>query len=123
MELKNKQERLSLFQSDQIDLTHMRTKDLALDASGVPSNITVGSLLEILNSINFDDPNLPGYMPPSSRSEYYGSNYSKAQLVEYINRFIFNVNYRVPFLGTPVAGPRLFEFYHQMNDALIDSQS
>ena len=103
MDAKSKQVRLSQFQSDQINLEHFKTKELALDASGVPPEITVESLAEMLNNINFDNPLLPGYMPPSSRNEA-GKIFTKEELSRHLNTFIHNVRNRVPFLGTPPPG-------------------
>lgn len=114
-----KQERLSFFQNDQINQQHMRTKELALDASKVSSAIRVDNLLAMLNEINFDVPHEPGYMPPGSRNES-GRVFTRDELRAHLNTFIHNVNNRIPFLGTPPAHDLngLQQFYQHIEDAV-----
>lgn len=110
---------LSTFQSHEININHLKTKELALDVSGVPPTVTVNQLGEMLEAVNFEDATKPGYMRPASRSEG-GQPYTKEQLREYLTTFILHVNTRKPYLGTPPAHdlPRLLAFYQQLEDAV-----
>lgn len=111
--------RLSQYQSDQINREHIRTKELALDVSEVPVEITVESLSEMLSHINFDEVARPGFMSSSSRNES-GRIFTPEELRTYLNIFIDHVKNRVPFLGTPPAHdvPRLLEYYKQIEDCV-----
>lgn len=114
-----KQESLSAFQSEQINQQHLRTKELGLDASGVPAAITVNSLLGMLDEVNFADPLLPGYMPPSTRNES-GRVFTRDELRGHLNTFVHNVTNRIPFLATPPAHDlnALMQFYQHIEDAV-----
>lgn len=104
---------------NEINIDHIKTDDFALDTSNIPSEINIHLLANILNEINFDDPNAPGYMPPSTRKEN-DTIYTPEQLKNSLETFITNVKTRTPFLGTPASYdiPRLMAFYQQIEDAV-----
>lgn len=116
---RTKQDRLSQYQSDQINIEHIRTKELALDVSGVPAEITVDSLSDMLNDINFADEAGLGFMSAGSRTESRRV-FTPEELSTNLNTFIHHVKNRVPFLGTPPAHDvlRLLEFYKQIEDCV-----
>lgn len=103
-----------------INTKHLKTKNQNIDVSGVPGEITVDSLVDIFNEINFTDPNRPGYMPELSRRE--GETiYTVPQLRNALEQnFVRRVNSREAFLGTPPAWniAQLHEFYKQIEDAV-----
>lgn len=103
----------------EMNIDHITTDDFALNSSGVPATIKVDLLANIFEEINFDNPNAPGYMPPSTRKEY-GTTYTTAELTSSLKTFIENVKTRTPFLGTPASYdiPRLMAFYQQIEDAV-----
>lgn len=111
--------RVRNYATEDINIAHIRTDDLALDASGVPTSITVNSLSGILNEINFDDEKDPFYMAPESRKENT-TTFTKEELQTHLTSFIRRVNNREAFLGTPAAydTPRLMAFYQQIEDAV-----
>jgi hypothetical protein len=48
--------------SDEINTNHIKTKELVLDVSLVPSSIQVETLMDFFKKINFDNPHQPGHM-------------------------------------------------------------
>ena len=48
----------------EINIEHLQTKELSIDVSGVPKEITVDTLTTLFDEINFSDRNKPGYMAP-----------------------------------------------------------
>lgn len=104
---------------DEIDTNHFIVEELELDTSGVPKEIKVDCLKDLLSKINFTDENAPGYMAPSSRREA-DQEFTVVQLKENIELFIERVNKRTAFMWTPPAHdvPRLMAFYQQIEDAL-----
>lgn len=116
---KDTQSFLCRYADPQIDVSHIVTRDLRIDASAVPAHVKVSSLIEIFNQINFADDKSPGYMSPKSRVESR-LEYSVEDLKEGIKTFVSNVNGRVAFLGTPPLfdTPRLFAFYEHIENAV-----
>lgn len=110
---------LNFFASEEIDLKHIKTREVALDVSGVPLEVKVDDLAEIFNNVNFTDRTKPGYVGSSTCREG-NTTYSPEELKTSLNTFINNIKKRVPFLGTPPSYdiPRLMAFYQQMEDAL-----
>lgn len=110
---------LEQFASDEIDVAHIKTEESSLDASNVPSDIQVDTLLELFNAINFTDRNAPGYMAETARQEG-DKTFIQEELRVNINNFIHRVNTREAFIGTPPAHdvPRLMDFYQQIEDAV-----
>lgn len=107
------------FSGDEIDIDHIKTNEIALDTSKVPSSVKVDQLADILASVNFSDPKAPGYMPETTRKE--GSRtFTKEELKDNLATFISRVNNRTPFLLTPPAydTPRLMAYYQQIEDAV-----
>lgn len=84
----------------EIDMDHIQTKELVLNASKVPAEIQVDTLLQLFDQINFTDSKAPGYMKESSRMEYE-TTYTVAELRTSIAKYVHNVKNRVAFLGTP----------------------
>ncbi len=109
---------LQQFAGKEIDIAHIQTKEIAIDVSGIPADVTVNHLLEIFDQINFDRPGEPGYMAPISRREG-STTYTKYELRESLIKFVGHVQRRVAFLGTPPAydTPQLMAFYQQIEDA------
>ena len=103
------------FASDELDVDHIKTEELELDASAVPEDITVDTLASIFDKINFTNPRAPGYMANSTRR-----GFTPGQLKAQLRTFIERVNRREPFLGTPPSHdvPRLMDFYKQIEDAV-----
>ncbi|MCP5504689.1 MAG: hypothetical protein H7A41_06000 [Chlamydiales bacterium] len=110
---------LSQFVKDGIDLRHIQTKDIQLDTSEVPEEVKVADLLTLFDAINFEHPDEPGFMPPTTRQEDT-KIYTAEELREGLGTFVTNVNGRVAFLGTPSAHDtvRLNAFYQQIEDAV-----
>ncbi|PWU13826.1 MAG: hypothetical protein C5B45_05530 [Chlamydiae bacterium] len=110
---------LKQFASDEIDVDHIRTKEIGLDAGHVPKTIQVNTLLELFDAINFTDRNAPGYMAEGTRREITRI-LSIEELKKQLNTFIRRVNTREAFLGTPPGHdvPRLMDFYQQIEDAV-----
>jgi hypothetical protein len=102
-----------------IDIRHIKTNELGIDVSEVPTDVTVDNLAQIFSEINFTDPQKEGYMASSSRKEG-DTTYTAAALSEALNVFIHHVKNRVAFLGTPPAYdmPRLSAFYQQIENAV-----
>lgn len=110
---------LRIYAGEEIDLSHLRTSEKAIDVSGVSSEITVDDLMTLFEEINFKDQNGPGYMASSSCKE--GEKiYTVEELRSSLTKFITNVKGRVPFIGTPPFHdiPRLMAFYQQIEDAV-----
>ncbi len=103
----------------EINIEHLQTKELSIDVSGVPKEITVDTLTNLFDEINFSDRNKPGYMAPTSRKEG-NTTYTPEELKKSLSTFISQVKGRVAFLGTPPAydTPRLMAFYQQIEDAV-----
>lgn len=103
----------------EINIAHIRTNDLTLDTTRLPSGLKIHFLANIFKDINFNDPNKPGYMPPSTRREK-NTIYTEQQLENSLNVFIERVNKREAFIGTPPLydTPRLMAFYQQIEDAV-----
>jgi hypothetical protein len=91
---------------------HIQTKELNLDASQVPAEITVDTLLNLFEEINFDQPGAVGYITNLD-------GHSKAKLKDSLNTFCRRVKACEPFLGTPSSldAPKLIAFYKQIEDA------
>ncbi len=119
--------------SDEIDMRHIRTNELALDTSDVPEDVKVNDLIRIFDQIDFIEPldltfNPPlknlDYIPPESRREGTTANdvveYSGQELKEALKNFVNKVDNRVAFVGTPPLydTPRLLAFYQQIEDAV-----
>lgn len=105
--------------TSEINVEHIKTKELSINVDHVPSDVKVDNLAQIYNEVNFTNDQIPGYMAPLSRKE--GTNqYSVAQLQESLNVFILKVKKREAFLGTPPASdiPRLMDFYQQIENAV-----
>jgi hypothetical protein len=107
------------FTGGEINIKHLQTKELAIEVSNVPKEVSVDALMTIFNEINFSDQGQPGYMAPSSRKED-DVTYAIEDLRKNLSIFINNVKGRVPLLGTPPAydTPRLMAFYQQIEDAI-----
>lgn len=105
--------------NDQINMQHIRTKEILLDASHVPATVTVDQLANIFEEINFKQPEKPGYMAETSRREDKAT-YTVEELNLSLAVFIKQVKERTPFLGTPLAfdTPRLMAFYQQIENAV-----
>ncbi len=103
----------------EIDMSHICTKQKALNASHVPVELQVGTLLTIFDAINFTDPTAPGYMAPTSRQEGK-TTYTVQELRTSLEKFIHDVNNRIAFLGTPPAydTPKLMRFYQHIENAV-----
>ena len=114
-----KEHSLSSFVSRGIDLGHLRAKELCLDTTHVPGNVQVKDLLTLFEQINFDSPNAPNYMPPSARAEN-GMQHPVENLRKNLEKFVHNVNHRVPFVGTPKESDlvSLHAFYNQIEAAV-----
>lgn len=117
-DLKENQETLMSL-SKTLDSRHFKTKELALDTSNVPDNVTVESLLDMFDQINFDYRENPGYMAESSRQEGR-TTYTSQNLRKNLQNFVKNVKNRVPFIGTPRSHDiiALMKFYQQIEDAV-----
>lgn len=105
--------------NSQMNIGHIKSNEMELDASWVDRAITVDKLEEIYDQINFDHPDAPGYMRDTSRAESatpYTKEELRASLMDYINK----VRTREAFLGTPPIydTPRLMSFYQQIEDAV-----
>lgn len=103
----------------EINIEHLQTKELSIDLSDVPKDITVDQLTALFDEINFSDLAKPGYMAPTSRQE--GKiTYTVDELKESLKIFISRVKGRKAFIGTPPAydTPRLVAFYQQIEDAV-----
>lgn len=110
---------LDRFTGEEIDPTHLTVQELAIDMREVPADVKIDQLAAMFEEINFDHPNEPGYMAPSSRRE--GENeYTALELKRSLDVFIDYVKRRVAFLGTPPSYdmPRLLAFYQQIEDAV-----
>lgn len=106
------------FVGDEIDVEHIKTKELDLDVSQVSKEIRVDDLIKIFDEINFLDPNKPGYMPPSTRIE--GSSQIPVEVLKIqLTLFVKRVNTREAFLATPPSYDviRLMDFYQQIENA------
>ena len=106
-----------------IDETHIRTNHVALDASSVPANINLESLMTLFNTFNFDDPQSVDYIQPSKMQQTEGNSvkkYSKEELRLHLETLIKRVNDRIPFIGTPKSAEtqRLEEFYRHVENAI-----
>ncbi len=103
----------------EIDMGHIQTNELELNASSVPKNVKVSDLETFFDAINFKNKDHPGYIPPTSRREAT-TEYTVEELKEGLLNFTSKVNNRVAFLGTPPAydTPRLLAFYQQIEDAV-----
>ena len=110
---------LKQFASNEINVDHIKTEESSLDASHVSENIQVDTLREFFNKINFDNENAPGYMGEGTR-KCEARTLSKDELIERLNTFIYRINTREAFLGTPPGHdvPRLMDFYQQIIDAV-----
>jgi len=113
---------LSDFAGGEIDIDHFRTKEIALDATGVPKDVTVNSLLAIYDQINFTKQvkaDKPGEILEKSLTEDKKS-YSVKELRTHLETFVKKVNTREAFVGTPPQydTPRLMAFYQQIEDAV-----
>ncbi len=110
---------LSQFAGPEIDVAHIQTKELAINVRGIPSGVTVGSLIPLFDQINFTHDDRPGYMKSTSRQEG-ATTYTPEQLKQSLEVFIDYVNRRVAFLGTPPGSdtPRLMDFYQQIENAV-----
>ena len=106
---------LAYFANDKIDISHIKSKNMAIDASHVPQEVTITQLRTLFDQINFTRPDAPGYMAPASRQ-----GQSVETLSGNLDLFISRVQHRVPFLGTPPANdmPLLMQFYGQIEDAV-----
>lgn len=115
----NRETSLKIFARPELNLQHLQTCDVALDASRVPTSIKVDDLESIFQDITFEDKNSPAYMAPSVLTDE-GNRYSREDGLARLKQFIFRVKTREPFLGTPPAYdiPRLYAFYQQIEDAI-----
>ena len=104
---------------DEIDIGHIVASDSKIDMSSVPDTIVVADLLNMFDTINFTNPEHPGFMAPSSRTEDR-TTYGVAKLRNSLQQFVQNVTQRVAFIGTPPSydTPRLMAFYQQLEDAV-----
>lgn len=102
-----------------LDARHFKTKEENIDVSHVPASVKVSDLIPLFESINFDNPNAPGYMPESTRAEGRTA-YSKENLLTHLKKFVQHVEEKVPFLGTPPAEdtPKLLAFYQTIENAV-----
>ena len=103
---------------DGINIAHLKAQKTKIETAHIPPTIRVSTLLSVFDTINFTNPDGPGYMPPSVRRED-GLEYSVHQLRSYLNTFIHRVEGRVAFLGTPPSymAPQLLCFYQKIEDA------
>lgn len=113
---------LASYLPNSIDGRHLVAKSTAIDMHNVPAAITVDKILELYNEINFTNPQAPGYMPPSTRQESYGSNvvnFDVYSLRGHLTTFVNHVNDRDAFLGTPPSYmmAQLMKFYQKIEDA------
>ncbi|MCL6755983.1 MAG: hypothetical protein M3A24_02300 [Candidatus Rhabdochlamydia oedothoracis] len=110
---------LKQFASDEIDVDHIKTEEIGLDASHVPEDIKVDTLKELFDKINFTDKAAPGYMAEGSRQEQ-NKIFSPEELRKNLNEFIHRVNTREAFIGTPSTHDvfQLMDFYQQIEDAV-----
>lgn len=110
---------LKQFADNEINVNHIKTEEVRLDASSVPANIKVDDLKDIFKKINFTDKNAPGYMAPETRREMTGM-FSSEELEGNLEKFIQRVGTREAFLGTPPSHdlPQLMDFYQQIEDAV-----
>lgn len=111
---------LASYVNQQINIKHFKIKATEIDVSQVPAEITVETLSQVFNEINFTNPRAPGYMSPASRDED-GHVYSGEELASFLNdHFIRRVREREPFLGTPPAWniAQVYQFYEQIEAAV-----
>lgn len=103
-----------------IDTQHIKTKDTTIDVSHVPDEITVSTLVEVFDKINFTRPDLPGYMSEGSRTEDHQVYTSRELRQSLEDNFVRRVNAREAFLGTPAAWniAMLSQFYSQIESAV-----
>lgn len=110
---------LKHFSNPEIDIQHIRTKELTINVSAVPTDVTVDRLLPLFDQIDFNNPQALNYMAPGSRREH-NTIYTPDDLRRSLEKFVDYVNRREPFLGTPPAydTPRLMAFYQQIENAV-----
>lgn len=110
---------LAAFADPSLNLEHIRTKYESLDSSGVPATITMDTLLELFDAINFDDPDAPGYMDPTTSLKEGSTVLSKANARRQLAKFVDYTKRRQAFLGTPPSyeTDQLLAFYQVIEDA------
>jgi hypothetical protein len=106
---------LETFVPHQLNANHIVTRNDSVNLEGVGDHVTVDMLEEFFNAINFTDKKKAGHFS-SSLAE--GSSVEEVR--EGLKKFVYNVNNRVAFLGTPPAGnrPKLEEFYKHIEDCV-----
>lgn len=114
-----KRQGLSVYLSPEINVDHIRTKELSLDVSRVPADVQVDQLAAMLNEVNFEDHHAPGFMGQGARTEGR-TVFTRQQLSRNLATFIHHVKNRTPFMGTPPGYdiPRLMAFYQQIEDSV-----
>lgn len=70
------------------------------DIPEAPKDTSVDELLKLFDTINFTDPNEPGYINPSTLKDD-GEPVNKDQLKGYLSQFVSRIQNKEPFLGTP----------------------
>jgi len=103
---------LECYSGGQLDVSHIRTKQLALDDSKVPPEIKVDLLAPLLKEINFTDPQKLGYRDPTQIG-------GLEKLEKDLNTYINNVKKEIAFTGTPKEYDTvaLIAFYRQLEAA------
>lgn len=105
-----KENYLSQFLGEGINPGHIQVKETKLDASNVPSDVQVKSLLTYFDKIDFRDVDSPRYMKEENPTK----------LRKRLEAFVENVEGRVARVGTPPAMDtvRLENFYQQIEEAV-----
>jgi len=111
-ELRSQVRCLIYYANKEININHIKTKDISIDISNVPENINVENLIKIFDEINFTNPNLPGYIKKAG-------NIKRENLITFVRR----IQQREAFLGTPprYAMADLMRFYEQIEKAVLFS--
>lgn len=105
---------LTKYASSGVDVSHIRTDQKEIDVTQIPSDVQVSDLTTWFNQVNFTCPDQPGYMAPQTLD---GS--TSDELREKMALYVYNMTYRVAFLGTPSAydTPALMAYYNQLHNA------
>ncbi|MGR3912688.1 MAG: hypothetical protein QRY71_05220 [Candidatus Rhabdochlamydia sp.] len=110
---------LRLFLSASIQLSHIRTKELILEAKHVSDEIQIDTLLTFFDEINFTHTEEIGYMDQGSLKEDE-KTYTPDELRSLLQTVLQRIHQKTAFIGTPPSYdiPRLMQFYEQIENAL-----
>lgn len=102
-----------------INPAHLFTREAIIDDSEVPSHITVRTLLEFYDAIQFDDPTHPHYLNPRTACVDEGCIVQRWVIKNRLKIFISNVEQRNARLSqVPPPGHALNAFYDHITRAV-----